>query len=179
MELLCLDFMNSDVRDYLGGGRRTDRLRDPEWLASFLSRWGLGDPGTPGRAVAADLQALRSAMWRVVEAMVEERASGGEDLATVDAALAAAPLRRRLVHDGGGVQVRLEPARRDWAWIASEVAASFGELLSAHDAHRLKLCGNPDCRWVFYDESKNRTRRWCADSCGNLIKVRRFRKARR
>lgn len=179
MELLCLDFMNSDVRDYLGGGRRTDRLRDPEWLAGFLSRWGLGDPGAPGRAVSADLQALRAAMWRVVEANVEERAAGDEDLAAVDAVLAAAPLRRRLVRDGSGVQVRFEPAKRDWAWIASEVAASFADLLAAHDSHRLKLCGNPDCRWVFYDESKNRTRRWCADSCGNLIKVRRFRKARR
>lgn len=179
MELLCLDFMNSDVRDYLGGGRRTDRLRDPEWLTSFLSRWGLGDPGAPGRAVAAELQALRSAMWRVVEGMVEERAPAEEDLAIVDEALGGAPLRRRLVRDESGVRVTFEPAKRDWAWIASEVAASFGELLAAHDAHRLKLCGNPDCRWVFYDESKNRTRRWCADSCGNLIKVRRFRKARR
>jgi len=34
--------------------------------------------------------------------------------------------------------------------------------------------------WAFYDESKNRSRRWCsAAECGNLIKVRRFRERQR
>ncbi|MBK6315514.1 MAG: CGNR zinc finger domain-containing protein [Blastocatellia bacterium] len=83
------------------------------------------------------------------------------------------------MRDGGSFRVELEPTKRDWVWVASEIVASLADVLAAHETHRLKLCGNPDCRWVFYDESKNRTRRWCADSCGNLIKVRRFRKARR
>ncbi|TMC65135.1 MAG: CGNR zinc finger domain-containing protein [Chloroflexota bacterium] len=36
-------------------------------------------------------------------------------------------------------------------------------------------CENPDCRWVYYDESANQNRRWCEDSCANLMRVRRFR----
>jgi predicted RNA-binding Zn ribbon-like protein len=38
---------------------------------------------------------------------------------------------------------------------------------------------NDDCRWVFYDESKSQSLRWCASVCSNLIRVRRFRERHR
>ncbi len=44
---------------------------------------------------------------------------------------------------------------------------------------RLKMCGAPDCRWVFYDRSKPRTGRWCSMAvCGNRIKAREYRRRR-
>ncbi len=43
-------------------------------------------------------------------------------------------------------------------------------------AGRLKVCENPQCRWLFLDHSRNRSRQWCeAASCGNRQRVRRFR----
>jgi predicted RNA-binding Zn ribbon-like protein len=162
LELLFLDFLNSDVRDYLGSGRRTDRLRDPEWLTAFLTRWGLEDAGQPGRGTLAELVELRAAMRRVAEAAIAGREAADEDVEAISAALSATTLRRR-----------------HWAWAKAEIAASFADLLANQDVGRLKTCGNPDCGWAFYDESKSRTRRWCADACGNLVKVRRFRSARR
>jgi predicted RNA-binding Zn ribbon-like protein len=39
----------------------------------------------------------------------------------------------------------------------------------------LRECGNPECRWLFLDTSKNHTRRWCdMKICGNRMKARRF-----
>lgn len=46
---------------------------------------------------------------------------------------------------------------------------------------RLKAC--PDCRWVFYDHTRNGGKRWCmmnadgagARGCGTIAKVRRYR----
>jgi predicted RNA-binding Zn ribbon-like protein len=179
LELLFLDFLNSDVRDYLGSGRRTDRLRDPEWLTAFLTRWGLEDAGQPGRATLAELVELRAAMRRVAEAAIAGREAADEDVEAISAALSATTLRRRLVRDGATYRVDSVAARHDWAWAKAEIAASFADLLANQDVGRLKTCGNPDCGWAFYDESKSRTRRWCADACGNLVKVRRFRSARR
>jgi predicted RNA-binding Zn ribbon-like protein len=44
---------------------------------------------------------------------------------------------------------------------------------------RLKLCGNPDCRWAFYDRSHSRRGAWCdMASCGNRIKNRNLRARR-
>ena len=62
-------------------------------------------------------------------------------------------------------------------------AAPDGALLrgSARPAWpRLKACRGDDCRWVFIDNSRNRSRRWCAMAeCGNRAKVAAFRDRRR
>jgi predicted RNA-binding Zn ribbon-like protein len=40
----------------------------------------------------------------------------------------------------------------------------------------MRVCPNPDCRWMFYDHSKNRSGRWCQMAeCGNRAKVRAYR----
>ena len=59
-------------------------------------------------------------------------------------------------------------------------------LLAIRDAQhdgtwrRLKACGNPDCRWAFYDRSHSRAGAWCdMATCGNRIKNRRLRQRQR
>ena len=49
------------------------------------------------------------------------------------------------------------------------------ELLSSDNAQRVKECsGANDCGWLFYDESKNLSRRWCSmEGCGSRVKARR------
>jgi predicted RNA-binding Zn ribbon-like protein len=50
---------------------------------------------------------------------------------------------------------------------------------------RLKAC--PDCRWVFYDHTRNGSKRWClmnaggpqGRACGTIAKVRRYRERNR
>ncbi len=45
---------------------------------------------------------------------------------------------------------------------------------------RLKGCANDTCRWLFYDESKNRSKKWCEmQACGNVINARAYRQRRR
>jgi predicted RNA-binding Zn ribbon-like protein len=39
---------------------------------------------------------------------------------------------------------------------------------------RVRRCANEKCLWLFVDESKNGTRRWCdMTACGNRAKARR------
>ena len=52
------------------------------------------------------------------------------------------------------------------------------ELLTSGERDRIKRCGG--CSFLFYDESKNGSRRWCSmDDCGTTEKVRRYVAARR
>ncbi|MET8368453.1 CGNR zinc finger domain-containing protein [Micromonospora profundi] len=52
------------------------------------------------------------------------------------------------------------------------------QLLTAGPLDRIKGCGG--CRFLFHDESKNRSRRWCSmDDCGTAEKMRRYVAARR
>jgi predicted RNA-binding Zn ribbon-like protein len=53
------------------------------------------------------------------------------------------------------------------------IAVAFAAMLDGSWA-RLKTCRN--CRWSFYDESKNRSARWCSmELCGNRLKTRAYR----
>jgi predicted RNA-binding Zn ribbon-like protein len=41
---------------------------------------------------------------------------------------------------------------------------------------RMKVCPADDCRWAFYDHSKNRSGKWCSMAeCGNRMKARAYR----
>ncbi len=175
MEFAALDFLNSDVRDYRGSGKRTDHLDEPDWVAGFLRRWGL-EPSTPASAGEIErLRGLRTQLWRIAEKLDGGGEPSARDLKALNDVLGAAAMRRAVARAGNAYRVGLEPARRDWAWVRAEIAASFADLLTKFDPSRVRLCANEDCRWVFYDESKSRSRRWCADVCGNLVKVRKFR----
>lgn len=45
---------------------------------------------------------------------------------------------------------------------------------------RLKSCANDACHWLYYDQSKNRSKRWCdMQSCGNVINARAYRQRQR
>ncbi len=38
---------------------------------------------------------------------------------------------------------------------------------------RMKACAHDPCAWAFYDQSKNRSKRWCRmETCGNIEKAR-------
>jgi predicted RNA-binding Zn ribbon-like protein len=76
----------------------------------------------------------------------------------------------------------------DWAWPGSSpvdlplwiLTLIAWELLESPLVRHVKSCGNPTCRWLFLDTSKNHTRRWCdMRVCGNRMKGERFRSQRR
>ena len=55
------------------------------------------------------------------------------------------------------------------------VVRSAAELLTSPETLlRVRECDGTDCTWLFLDQSRNRSRRWCSmESCGNRAKVRR------
>jgi len=57
------------------------------------------------------------------------------------------------------------------------IALSALELLRDGQLHRLRQCATPDsCGWLFYDDTKNARRRWCAmATCGTSAKMREYR----
>jgi predicted RNA-binding Zn ribbon-like protein len=170
----ALDLVNSQH------GRAPDLLDDERWLNGFLQRWGHARVGRLSRREREPLIALRTLLRRIVETIDAGGEASPRDLGQLNRVLGAVTVSRRLVAADGTFDVRLVPARRDWAWVRSDLAASFAELLARGESARFKICDNPDCRFAFYDASKNRSRRWCAQTtCGNRHKVRQFRARQR
>lgn len=45
---------------------------------------------------------------------------------------------------------------------------------------RLKACSNDSCRWLYFDRSKNQSKKWCSmESCGNVVNARAYRRRHR
>ncbi len=62
------------------------------------------------------------------------------------------------------------------AGTTGRVAASVAELVLDGRWPRVKICPADDCRWAFYDRSRNSSRQWCSMAvCGNRAKARNHR----
>lgn len=180
MDPLWAELINSDWHDYRGGGGREDRIENPTWLRQFLARCGAPPRPLPGPAGREALRSLRTVLRRSVTALMAGRAPARRDLEAVNRCLARVPLTRRVAAEERGFAVELVPRAGGIHRVLGEVAASFAQVLATGDPTRIKVCANRDCGWFVYDESRNRTRRWCESAaCGNLMKVRRYRQRHR
>jgi predicted RNA-binding Zn ribbon-like protein len=177
VELLWTDFLNSEWHDWRGSGRSEDRLDKPGWLAEFLAAWHLNSPPPPTDDELDALKALRARLTTVAEQLAGGAVKPAEEtMAMLNAVLAPAPVIRSLVNTSEGCRIDLVPVRSDWTAVMAEIAADCARTLTTGEGARIRICENPDCRWVFYDETRNRAKRFCDDKlCGNLMKVRRFR----
>jgi len=151
-----------------------DALADPSsarrWLEEaqmIAPRFELGPAGLEAA------RALRDALRESLEA----NTSGKLDPATADTlATLAGTWRIELDCDGEGrFALDLNPAKS-----IAELGSQFlGVVFQAQldgTWERLKLCDNPECRWAFYDLSRNRSGSWCRmGECGNRLKNRAYR----
>jgi predicted RNA-binding Zn ribbon-like protein len=54
------------------------------------------------------------------------------------------------------------------------VVWSAASLIVSEEAPRIRICGGPDCGWMYVDRSRNKLRRWCQmGTCGTREKSRR------
>jgi predicted RNA-binding Zn ribbon-like protein len=156
---------------------RTDELMTPRDLHEWMVSRGLLAPDEA--AGEADLrralklrEGLRTLLLANNGAPVNSAAAD-----ILDAAARHARLGARFRQDGSAA---LEPA-------AHGVDAGIGRLLAIvytamADGNwlRLKACRNPDCHWIFYDATKNRSGAWCEMGlCGNRAKARSYRERHR
>ncbi len=177
MDPLWASLLNSDWHDHRGTGAREDRLGNDTWLKVLLERAGwLGERLPDGREREA-LRRLRTLLRAMVETYRRDGVLEPQALEALNRILEDAPVIRRM--DGQG-RVELRPVWEGIQPVLGEIIASFAAMVARGEPSRVKVCANPDCGWVIYDESRNQTRRWCsATECGNLLKVRKHRRAKR
>jgi predicted RNA-binding Zn ribbon-like protein len=176
MDLLWLDFCNSDWHDWRSPGRSEDRLDKPDFLPRVLARWELTAPLPPDPDTLATLRSLRSDLRRMAETLSSGAPLPPDDLLLLNRWLQAGPVIRRLTATPDRPALAYQPLRQDWPQVMAEIAASFARTLTEGEGIRVRICDNPDCLWLFYDDTRNRAKRFCSGKeCGNLMKVRRFR----
>jgi predicted RNA-binding Zn ribbon-like protein len=128
--------------------------------------------------------ALREAFHDLVHAAIDGKVPPAAALAAVNGWIAEALASRRLHPVSGG---RFEPRFDDDGALLGflrPVALDAAELLEKElGTGRVRLCGEAEvgrCSWLFLDETRNASRRFCSMAeCGNRAKQRRFQERRR
>lgn len=134
----------------------TDQLSDPASAAAWLA-----GQGRPGEVDPADLDLARGV-----------RAALRGQLGDPPAPMPDVPMRVVLADEGPQLAGGRTPLQR----VVTEALAEAIALRATGEWTRLKTCALDSCRYVFYDESRNRSGRWCSmQVCGNRAKTAAYR----
>jgi predicted RNA-binding Zn ribbon-like protein len=177
---LALDFVNTG-----GPGHGDEALQSYQDVVAWAEHVGAVGPADTARLLRrahrdpdtarAEFDravGVRDSLSALLGAVVEGRTPDASALAALRSEEARALDHARLVREG---------TRFTWAWDGDDhlarpiwlVAHAAVELLTGDRLDRIKRCGG--CPYLFFDESRNRSRRWCSmNDCGTDQKVRRF-----
>ena len=181
---LCLDFTNTLM---WRGSNREETLHDLAELLRWCQANAIVDANvverairwaekSPSGAVAIfdDAIAIRESIYRIFFAIAEHKAPDTHDVDEINRALEIAPSRRVLARQGNGLGWRIDRDASSAANLLAPVLWSAADLMISPDAARLRHCSNDKCLWLFFDDSKNGSRRWCSmQACGNRAKAHR------
>ncbi len=185
----CLDFLNTrpvakghavellgSLEDFLRWLTRAGRI-DARGSADALRRW---NEGPEGARIAERARGFRETLRHMADGLVRGRGASTEGLAAINFILAENDGNLRLEKHGSEFRVRFAARPTSSITLLGSVAEAAADMLSNADLHLVRRCGNPDCVLFFYDTTRNHRRQWCAmGTCGNLMKVRAFRKRHR
>jgi predicted RNA-binding Zn ribbon-like protein len=188
---LCLDFI--DTVNWDTAERERERfLSYPDlvdWahfvgnLTADEARWlRRATERRPADAAAIYSRAinLRATMHRIFSAVASTQLPTAADLRTFNTALSET-----------SAMVHLSPGEKHfvWTWGGDEdalervlwpIIKSAAELLTSEKIERVGKCAGHSCGWLFFDTSRNRSRRWCEmEHCGNRAKARRHYRRKR
>ncbi len=117
---------------------------------------------------------LRETIYRLFDAQAQGKAPAPRDLEALNAALAQAPARKTLKRSRDGYEWDVDMKSGTALALLAPVLWSAGDLLAGPKLDRVRRCANPECGWLFLDDSRAGKRRWCSmSSCGNRAKARR------
>ncbi len=184
-EDLCLAFANT--RYWRGRAEPTETLAGYADLLTWLEKnsgsapallsrarhWATGHAAQSAQAAAEAIE-LRETIYRLFTAIADGKDVPARDLDRLNAALAEAPARARLIRGATGFGWAADSDVPTIPALLAPALWSSADLLTYADNRRLRRCANDECLWLFMDHSKGGTRRWCdMNSCGNRAKAKR------
>jgi predicted RNA-binding Zn ribbon-like protein len=185
-DTLCLEFVNTVA--WRKSAAPEERMLSPAALLDWTSMAGIlsAERGAqlrerwqkrPDEALACyeRARALREAVYGIFRSRIFAERLPEDALRILNDALAAAPPRVRIAGSGGALGWWIHSTGVDPSDILAPIAWSAADLMTSPRARRVRQCEDPKgCGWLFLDESRAGTRRWCSmGECGNRAKARR------
>ncbi|MEY9844192.1 CGNR zinc finger domain-containing protein [Streptacidiphilus sp. MAP5-3] len=149
----------------------TDALDTPGHTTDWLLTQGLL---TERRRLSSDAHEQYLVLRAGIREQLGAHVGGSPAVALVDAAdaiLRTLPLHASIQAAPLAPSAELSPSLRPLA----ALAVAWTQIRTTGDSVRLKRCAEHACELVFWDLSKNHSRRWCSMRvCGNRVKTRSY-----
>jgi len=155
----------------------TDALDTPERLGSWLVDRGLLTTGTQ---LAPEEHTRVLGFRESVRDLAMGNSGSGPDPQVIALFNELAGPTRLVMHLSaeGSAELVAEGSGLDRA--LGRLLASIYVAMTDGSWPRLKACSNDSCRWLYFDHSKNHSKKWCTmESCGNVVNARAYRERRR
>lgn len=158
----------------LGNARHgEDVWTSPEALARWLRRRGLLPRGE--RLSSRDLKRAKD-VRDGIRALLIANNDESLDAAAVARLKRAVPRPALRVEYSDDAPLRVLPVSYDFSGALGLVVALVHGAMEEGIWDRFKACRDPECRWAFYDYSRNQASAWCSMAiCGSRDKVRNYR----
>ncbi|MCX7710854.1 MAG: CGNR zinc finger domain-containing protein [Clostridia bacterium] len=176
MDFICIELANT--RWSISHKPFSDPLKDIHWIKDFLHRWDFSIDSDISEEQVKQLDDLRGLIVRVLEEFGRNGEIQQPCIDNLNHYLQRSNLTYIFSKDDSTYRISLKPIENNWNYVLSKITTSLIELIANGTIKQMKRCENPDCRWIFHDESKNNSRKWCCNTCASLIKVRKFRQRR-
>jgi predicted RNA-binding Zn ribbon-like protein len=169
---LSLEFANT--RYWRGQPVPTETLNSAE----DLSAWAAANISKEARPLARReferaIEA-RETIYRLFDATARGKTPAATDIEALNDLLAASPARTTLRRERNGFSWDVDMRGSTALGQLAPVLWSAGDLLAGGKLDKIRRCANPECGWLFFDDSRAGKRRWCSMSaCGNRAKARR------
>jgi predicted RNA-binding Zn ribbon-like protein len=184
--LLPLDFANT--AEWHAGPNPTERLNSytnlvgwswaagilVEQEAKYLLEQAIKHPKDAAETLAKAI-GLREAIYQVFSANTAGAEAPLESIKIFNTALTQALSHACIVPSGLGYSWGWSEDKQSLDRMLWPILRSTMELLISDDLKRVGICADDrGCGYLFFDASRNRSRRWCSmEACGNRAKVRR------
>ena len=127
------------------------------------------------QAVLEKAREIRENIYQMLSNTAHGRPIKIADLKGFNKALASMLSHSRLAAYEGGLRWDWDSHPNKLDSVIWPVVRSAVDLMTSKAIKRVGQCADERCGWLFWDSSRNRSRRWCDMSdCGNRAKVRRF-----
>jgi len=141
-----------------------------EWLARAVA-----EQAPLGTRLLREALALREDVYQLGAAVAAGRTASPERIEALTKTHARALAKARLTPIAGNFGWSWDPRENPIESIVGPISLSALTLLQQADLTRVKQCQGEKCGWLFFDTTKNKSRRWCEmEVCGNRAKQKRF-----
>jgi predicted RNA-binding Zn ribbon-like protein len=160
----------ADLVNSLGSVTGREYLAGPDDLRRFLREHGMASDTLTER----DMEEVREVRGRL--RAVWQTKSDRQRARLLNRLLAEAGTMPQVTDHGGDWHLHYVPMEAPIAQrLAAMAAMGLAVVVSDYGHERLGICGAEGCRDVYVDTSRNRSRRYCDESCASRTNVAAFR----